>query len=265
MSSQEEFDHARRQEIYEYIEQNGAVTPETARANVLVQPETKSKPARSGAGLDPSVSMTTEEFDHHVSMLKRDGYIEEHDGKLRVVLPLGDDRKTVDIDGIEATVRAARQEDITGILRVIETVAAVESYVVAARLAAEVTRDDVLLRHNESEDRVFFVATVNDDTVAWLHVGGTNAPRMGHTATLTLGVLDQYRGHGLGATLMENGLEWASAHGYQKIYQSLPATNERAIDFLEANGWSVESTREGHYQIDDELVDEVQLAIWVDE
>jgi len=265
MSEGRQFDHAHRRRIYEFVEQNGAVTPERARKNVLIRPETGAKPARSGTDLEPSVSMSAEEFDHHVSILKRDGYLEEHDGKLRVALPVSEDTMTVDLDGLAATVRPARQEDITGIVGVIETVAADEQYVVAARLAEEVTREDVLLRHNESEDRVFFVATVDEDAVGWLHVGGVNAPHMGHTATLTLGVLAEYRGQGLGSTLMESGLEWASDRGYQKIYQNLPATNEPAIAFLEANGWSVEATREGHYRIDDELVDEVQLAIWLDE
>jgi ribosomal protein S18 acetylase RimI-like enzyme len=265
MSERQQFGHSHRRQIYEYVEQNGAVTPERARKNVLVRPETGSKPARSEADLDPSVELSAEEFDHHVSMLKRDGYLEEHDGKLRVALPLDEDAKTVEIDGITATVRPARQEDLSGIVGVIETVAADERYVVAARLAEEISREDVLLRRNESEDRVFFVATVNEDTVGWLHVGGVNAPKMGHTATLTVGVLEQYRGDGLGSTLMESGLEWAGDHGYRKVYQNLPATNDRAIAFLEDAGWSVESTRGGHYRIDGELIDEVQLATWLDE
>ena len=265
MSDAAQFEHVHRRQIFEYVERNGAVERETARTNVLVRPETGSKPARSGSGLEPSVPLSTEEFDHHVSILKRDGHLEERDGKLRVALPVDEDARTVDLDGVEGTVRPARQEDITGIVGVIETVASVDSYVVAGRLAEEVTREDVLLRHNESEDRVFFVATVSDDIVGWLHVGGTKAPKMGHTATLTLGILEEYRGNGLGSTLMESGLEWASGHGYAKVYQNLPATNDRAIAFLEAEGWSVESTREGHYRIDDELVDEVQLAIWLDD
>jgi GNAT superfamily N-acetyltransferase len=265
METLRQFEHARRRRIYEYVERNGAVEPETVRRNVLVRSETDSKPARSGADLDPSVQMTPEEFNHHVAILKRDEYLTDQDGKLRVALPMGEGARTVDLDGIEATVRPARQEDITGVVGVIRAVANEEAYVVAARLAEEVSHDDVLLRHNESEDRVFFVATVGEDAIGWLHVGGVQFPKMGHTAELTLGVLERYRGHGLGATLMERGLEWASQQGYRKVYQNLPATNERAISFLQDNGWAVESIRDGHYLIDDELVDEVQLAIWLEE
>jgi len=265
MSSLGQFDHERRRRIYEYVEQNGAVKPEAARKALLVKPETSSKPARSGGDLDPSVPMPREEFEHHVSILERDGHIEEVDGRLRVALPIDADATTVEFDDLTATVRPARQEDISGIVGVIESIAAVSSYVVATRLANEVTRDEVLLRHNESEDRVFFVATVDDDAVGWLHVEVVQAPMMNHTAELTVGVLEQYRGNGLGSTLMERGLEWAERRGTRKVYQNLPATNKPAISFLEDAGWTVESTRDGHYCIDDELVDEVQLAVWLDE
>jgi len=263
MSDRQQFDDARRRTIYEYVERTGAVEPEAARTDISVEPDTDSKPARSGAKL--SVSMSPEEFDHHVSILQRNGHIEEKGGKLRVAVPLAEDTDTVAFDDLTATVRRARQEDISEIVGVVETVAEEERYVVAQRLAERVTRDDVLLRYNESEDRVFFVATVDDDTIGWLHVGGAKEPQMEHTARLTLGILEQYRGNGLGSTLMDRGLEWADSQGYRKIYQSVPASNEPAIDFLEAEGWRVESTRDGHYCIDGDLVDETQLAIWLDE
>lgn len=265
MSGGYQFDHARRREIYDYVESNGAVRPEEVRRNVLVHPETGSKPSRSGAELEPSTKMSKEEFNHHLSILERDGHLEETDGKLRVTMPVETEAKTVDLDGVEAVVRPARQEDITGIVGVIETIASDETYVVAARLAENVSRDGVLLRHNDSEDRVFFVATVDDEPVGWLHVEGVQFPKMDHTAELTVGVLERYRGDGLGSALMESGLEWASQRGYQKIYQNLPAMNEGAIEFLEHQGWEVESSRDGHYQIEAELVDEVQLAYWLSE
>jgi len=265
MQSPRQFDHARRRRIYEYVEQNGAVRPEAARREIRVRSESESKPARSGPQLKPSQPMSAGEFDHHVSILKRDGTLVERDGKLRVGIPEATDARTATVDGLDATVRPARQEDLTGIVGVIETIASVDTYVVASRLAERIRREGVLLRDNHSEHRVFFVATVDDDAVGWLHVEGRQFPQMDHVAELTVGVLGQYRGDGLGSLLMESGLEWARKRGYRKIYQCVPATNGRAIEFLEENGWSVEATREGHYAIDDELVDEVQLATWLDE
>jgi GNAT superfamily N-acetyltransferase len=259
MPGLEEFEHDRRRRIYEYVESRGAVEPETVRRNVLVTPETSSKPARSGPELPPSTPMSFQEFREHVATLERDGYLTAEDGKLRVTLPMDTDETTVGLDDeVHATVRPARQEDMESTVGVVETIAAEDGYVVARRLAEQVAREDVLLRHNEGRNRVFFVATVDDETVGWLHVEAVGAPMMDHTAELTVGVLAQYRGHGLGSTLMERGLAWAAEQGRRKVYQ-------RAIAFLEDAGWVVESTREGHYHVDGELVDEVQLAVWLDE
>lgn len=265
MTTRQQFDTARERRIYRYVEQNGAVEPETVRRNVLIRPETGSKPARSGPELEESIPMPAAEFERHRSALENAGYIEERDGKLRVAMGMGTEKRTVPVGDSEATVRLARQEDIGEIVDVIETIATGDIHVVARRLADELSRNGVLLRHNEREDRVFFVGTVEGETVGWLHVGGVQFPEMSHTAELTLGVLEPYRGDGLGAALMERGLAWAREQGYRKLSQNLPATNERAVSFLEDHGWSVEATREGQYLIDGELVDEVQLAIWLDE
>lgn len=273
MADPMEIEDPRRRLLYRYVERQGTVARETARRNVLVRPKTASKPARSGPELEPSVPMSPGEFDRHVDALEDDGYLAVDDGTLRVAAPVDDAAETVALEDREGevTVRPARQEDGAGIVDVVETVAGEERYVVAARLAADLRRDDALLRFNEAEDRMFFVATADEGdegaeaVIGWLHVGASRAPEMGHTATLTLGVRADHRGHGIGAALVDRGLAWAREQGYRKVYQSLPATNEGAIDFLETNGWSVEATREGHYQLDGELVDEVQLAIWVDD
>ncbi|MFB6269862.1 MAG: N-acetyltransferase family protein, partial [Halobacterium sp.] len=49
--------------------------------------------------------------------------------------------------------------------------------------------------------------------------------------------------------------------GYEKIYNSVPASNEDAIAFLEEHGWAVEARRSDHYKLGDEYVDEVMLDV----
>jgi GNAT superfamily N-acetyltransferase len=207
--------------------------------------------------------MPTDEFVRHVTELREAGYLEERDDKLRVGVSVETETTTVDVGGREATVRPARQEDIGGVVEVIESVATEETHVVASRLADELDRGGVLLRHNDRQDRVFFIATVGEAIVGWLHVAGEQFPPMGHTAELTLGVAEAYRGDGLGSELMSRGLAWAREEEYRKLYQHLPATNEGAVSFLADHGWTVEATREGHYDIDGDLIDEVQLARWL--
>jgi len=236
-----QFDHRDRQRIYEYVERRGSVEPETVRKELL-----------------PDDSRG---FRHHVSMLRRDGHLTlTDDGELAVAL---DDAGREEFSrGDQAfAVRPARQEDLTGIVGVIRRVAEPGDHIVAETVAQEIDREDALLRHNEIESRMFFVATVEDEVVGWVHVRAPELAKLRHTAELTVGVLPEYRGDGLGSHLLSRALEWAGQNDYEKVYQSVPASNDAAVEFLEGHGWEIEAVREDHYRIDGEYVDELMLAV----
>jgi ribosomal protein S18 acetylase RimI-like enzyme len=251
-----EFDHDDRKRIYEYVESRGEVGLAEARDALRVDP----------GG-----------FRHHVAILKRDGYLEEHDGKLRASFEEGA-AEEYDVDGVEFTIRPARQEDLSGIVGAIRRVAEQGRYIVAESVADEIDHEEALLRHNEIESRMFFVATVGggearsasegstgvrpgEEVVGWVHLYAPELDKLAHTAELTVGVLEEYQGHGIGSHLLERGLEWAASNGYEKVYQSAPSTNENAIDFLKEHGWETEAVREDHYKIAGEYVDEVMMAV----
>ncbi|MFB6141880.1 MAG: N-acetyltransferase family protein [Halorientalis sp.] len=230
-----------RQRIYDYVERHGRVDP--ARA-------------RDALGYEPR------RFGHHLSMLKRDGYLTERDGDLEIALDVGSDRE-VECDGIPVTIRPARQDDIAGIVGVIRQVADEGTYIEAESVAQQLDHEDSLLRHNEFESRVFFVATVEEEVVGWVHLEVPEMDKLGHNAELTVGIVEEYRGHGIGSRLLERGLEWAADADLVKVYNSFPASNEAAIDFFERQGGAVEAVREDHYRIDGDPVDEVMMAIEV--
>ena len=236
-----EFEHTDRETIYDYVERAGRVDRGEAQEEVLPH--------------DPGG------FRHHVGILKRNGFLEESaDGELSVAL---------DVDGTEEfagdefcfEVRPANQGDLTGIVGAIRQVAQEGRYIVAESVAQELDHQDVLLRQNELESRMFFVATVKDEVVAWVYVHAPELDKLSHTAELTVGVIEEYRGNGLGTHLLERGLEWAASNGYEKVYQSIPATNDAAAEFLEQHGWETEAIRRDHYRINGEYVDELMMAI----
>ncbi|AXR77996.1 GNAT family N-acetyltransferase [Natrarchaeobaculum sulfurireducens] len=234
-----EFGHEDRKQLYEYVERHGAVDPVDARKSLDIDP----------VG-----------FRHHVAILKRDGRIAEIDGTLRVTIDAGAEEEYVSED-LEFHIRPARQEDLTGIVGAIRQVAEEKTYIEAESVADEVDHQDALLRYNELESRMFFVATVEDEVVGWVHLYAPELEKLSHTAELTVGVLEEYRGHGIGAHLLSRGLEWAGSTGYERVYQSVPSTNEEAIAFLEAHDWEIEAIREDHYKLNGHSVDEVMMAV----
>ncbi|MGQ3413222.1 GNAT family N-acetyltransferase [Natrinema sp. LN54] len=234
-----EFGHADRKGIYEYVERHGAVDPEETRERL---------------DLDPSG------FRHHIAILKRDGRLEEADGKLRVTIDAGAEEEYVSED-LEFHIRPARQEDLAGIVGAIRQVAEEKTYIEAESVADEIDHENALLRHNELQSRMFFVATVEDEVIGWVHLHAPELEKLSHTAELTVGVLEDYRGHGIGSHLLSRGLEWAGSNRYEKVYQSVPSTNEEAIAFLEEHDWETEAIREDHYKLNGHYVDEVMMAV----
>ena len=239
LSEELSFGHDDRRRIYEYVERHGSVDPESVRE---------------------ALHLDQRGFRHHVAILKRDRRIEDVDGTLRVAFDHGESEEHR-ADGVEFLIRQARQEDLSGLVGAIRRVAGEKTYIVAESVADLIDHEEVLLRHNEIESRMFFVATVGEEVVGWVHLHAPELAKLSHTAELTVGVLEEYRGHGIGSHLLERGLEWAGANGYEKIYQSVPSTNEDAVAFLEHHGWEVEAVREDHYKIDGRYVDEVMMAV----
>jgi len=224
--------------VYRYVERHGPVEPDRAAAATATDPES---------------------FHHHVAILQRDGLLEaDDDGRLRVAVQPGETEEFSEA-GVDYEVRPARQADLSGLVGVIRQVAG-ETSVAAEAVAEEMAYEDTVVRRTPTRSRVAFVATVADDVVGWAHVDVAEHPKLAGTARSTVGVLEGYRRHGIGSHLLQRAVTWAASRGCRKVYDSLPATNVAGLAMLEANGWHVESTREDHYDIDGELVDEVMVA-----
>jgi ribosomal protein S18 acetylase RimI-like enzyme len=229
--------------VYRYVERHGPVDPSLAARATETDPES---------------------FHHHVAMLRRDGLLEEtDDGRLRVAVHPGETEEFEEA-GVSYEIRPARQADLTGLVGVIRQVAG-QTSVAAEQVAEEIAYEDTVVRRTPTQSRVAFVATVSGDVVGWSHVGVAEHPKLSGTATLTAGVVEGYRRHGIGSHLLQRGVAWAASRGCRKVYDSLPATNEAGLAFLEANGWHVEARRPDHYEIDGKLVDEVMLARTLDD
>jgi len=228
-----------RADVYRFVERNGPVAPAEVAETI---------------GVDP------ERFQHHVSILKRDDLIETtEDGKLTVALHHGETAEHYEA-GVSYEIRPSRPSDLSGVVGTIRDVTSEAPYIIAAGVAEQLAYEDTLVRWGPNRCRVAFVATVDDDVVGWVHVAMSEVDELASTAELTLGVMETYRRHGIGSHLLHRGVEWAASRGCRKVYNSLPATNERAIDFLKQAGWTAEAVRADHYEIRGELVDEVMLA-----
>lgn len=234
-----EFANRDRKDIYDYIEREGTVQYKQALRALNMEPK---------------------EFGHHVAVLRRDGVLTRTDNdELRIAFE-DESRSISAADGTEVTIRQARQDDLSGLVGAIRDALADKTYIEGETVADIVESENVLLRHNDVQKRVFFVATVHSDVIGWIHINAPQVEKLAHTAELTLGVVDEYRGLGIGSELLQRGTEWADEQGFEKLYNSVPSSNEEAVEFLEHHDWEVEAVRERHYKLDGEYADEVMLS-----
>lgn len=234
-----DIDNSDRQDVYDYVERSGAVSE---------------REIRRALGMDRAT------LGYHLTILRRDGYLKKEDDKLTVAYEEAN-VEAHERDGLNFTIRRADQTDLSGLVGVIRQVAEEGIYIEAENVADVIDYEEVVLRHNELGSRMFFVATVNEEVIGWVHLALPETEKLSHTAELTVGVLSEYRGHGIGGSLLERGLEWAAESSYEKVYNSIPAVNENACDFLKHHGWEVEAVRADHYRIDNEYVDEMMMAV----
>lgn len=233
------FEHKDRKDLYDYIESHGTVREDEARRAL---------------NLDPAA------LGHHLTVLRRDGYIRKVGDKVQVAYE-EEDAETYEADGHTVTIRAAQEVDLDRLVDAIHEVADEGTYIEAETVADVIDHEEVVMRHNEIHSRMFFVATIEDDVVGWVHLDLPEAEKLSHTAVLTVGLRSKFRGHGIGGKLLERGIEWARSHRFEKLYNSVPSTNEQAISFLEDHGWETEAVREDHYKIGGDYVDEVMMAV----
>ncbi|WP_458188104.1 N-acetyltransferase family protein [Haladaptatus sp. NG-WS-4] len=268
-----EFEDTVHRRIYQQVEKRGAATVEEVRDAVRIDAPTGSKPARSGT-TEPKTRIPPEEFREHVSTMVDAGHLVERDETLHLVLDEGVEEH--EQSDLSYRIRPARQSDWEGIETVIREVADEGASISAERVAADIDDEGALLRHNDRRSRMFYVATLSDErdesndsagaegedgeVVGWVHLDAPELDKLRHIAELTVGVREPYREHRIGGRLLERAMEWADETGYQKVYQSVPATNETAIDLLKEHGWGTEAVRADHYLVGEEFVDEVMMA-----
>jgi len=272
--------------IYRYVERRGSATREEVRDGVRVEESAGAKPPRSGT--EPAARLSVAEFNEYIDDLLDAGPLTERDGHLYV--SPDEEAQTHETDEFEYAVRPADEDDREAVASRIREIADERAIVVDERVADAVghgptsnrtasddaiEQDGALIRLNERESRMFFVAEIrggdgeqaesDGEIVGWVHVHGLELPARSHTAELTVGVAPEYREQGIGGTLLERGISWADEEDCIKVYQSLPATNEAALDMLDEHGWEREATRADHYEVGGDLVDEVQMAKRLDE
>ena len=106
-----------------------------------------------------------------------------------------------------------------------------------------------------------FVALTNGEVVGWCDIQRHPFPSHSHRGTIGMGVVPEYRGHGIGARLMDQTLKQAFATGFVRIELSFRADNLRAMRLYEKFGFVREGVLRDAVFVDGEFHDAIAMAL----
>lgn len=104
------------------------------------------------------------------------------------------------------------------------------------------------------------VAEKNDMLVGYLTIVSKNLHRIEHKARISMGVLNQEQGFGIGQKLLDACKNWCKIHQMTRIELTVVTENKSAIRLYERAGFKIEGEMQHTLKIDDQYFNEYMMA-----
>lgn len=117
---------------------------------------------------------------------------------------------------------------------------------------------------NLKENWPHFVAISEGKVVGWCDIASLHRPVFVHSGSLGIGVLEQYRGQGIGEALMRAAIAKAQDRGLQRIELTVREHNKPAIALYEKMGFQVEGLHRNAVRIGGEYENHISMALLFD-
>ncbi|TCN26140.1 GNAT family N-acetyltransferase [Mesobacillus foraminis] len=105
-----------------------------------------------------------------------------------------------------------------------------------------------------------FVAEEGNELIGYLMAIGGTAKRNKHSVYLVTGILDEYRGRGIGTELFKHLEEWRRGAEIERLELTVVTLNEAGIRLYKKMGFVVEGTKRKSLCINGEFVDEYYMS-----
>lgn len=129
----------------------------------------------------------------------------------------------------------------------------------AVRTSASELEEDIQNNVIQGED-FLQIAEADGRIVGYLRAERGQYHRIHHTAYIVIGILDNYRGNGIGTTLFQNVEKWAKENNIIRLELSVECPNQTARHLYEKSGFAIEGTRKSSMYVDGQYIDEYDMA-----
>lgn len=136
-----------------------------------------------------------------------------------------------------------------------------EKKFLAQTQAVPLDRFLAFVKESVKNDAAQFIAVDGRLVVGWCDVFPDWPEATKHCGTLGMGVLKDYRRHGIGGRLLLAALAKAKAKGIIRVSLHVRADNAGAIKLYEETGFVVEATLKNSMKFDGLYFDELQMSL----
>jgi putative acetyltransferase len=161
---------------------------------------------------------------------------------------------------MSAHVAPLREEHFADLREVFDAVARENRYL--SFLQAPPLEDAIAYYRSSIErDCPHFVALAEDRVVGWCDVSPGRGESRAHMGILGVGLLPEFRGCGIGATLMTSAIGRAWEKGLTRIELTVRTDNVRAKRLYERFGFEVEGIQRRAFRVDGQYFDSFFMAL----
>jgi RimJ/RimL family protein N-acetyltransferase len=115
--------------------------------------------------------------------------------------------------------------------------------------------------NNIKQNAVQFVALVDGRVVGWCDISKSDRIVFQHTGTLGVGVIQEYRGNGIGKALIEAALDKARAIGLTRVELQVRDNNAHALEIYKKFGFQIEGVKKKAILLDGVYEDSICMAL----
>lgn len=112
----------------------------------------------------------------------------------------------------------------------------------------------------QQSNSTIFVAEEEGKLIGYLLVIGGSVRRNRHSAYLVIGILQEYRGNGIGKKLFENVMNWAPKHHISRLELTVVKENIAGVTLYMKSGFEIEGTKRNSLVINGKTFDEYYMA-----
>lgn len=113
---------------------------------------------------------------------------------------------------------------------------------------------------SKSENSTILVAECDNELIAFLVVFGGGAKRNKHSAYIVIGILEEYRGKGVGTKLFKALENWSSDNDIHRLELTVVTQNEVGVSLYKKMGFEIEGIKRHSLFIDGKFVNEYYMS-----